>query len=288
MRARYERESAKRQRLINLLDRVRDKEFNAKQRWLRCRLHWFGDPELRRDEMEKELKRVLVDSQRVTEEYRKPHFEQPQQRYSGEYHVPIYQLGMEYSTADMNQDITAEFEAAADSVAAYRQPTVPVDTTPIAGFLQTYPDRDMSAPAHQIETSMNSTSAADAANKDSDLGFNPETSVLFEPYFPQHGPSGRRTTDEVNLFGTYKSMFAPEDLAIDRPSIKRSSEIEKRGAAEPAASFDASAAPTEPSEQTTGNFSPPVSNEIAPPTSTTAAETPLQQVATSDTASASP
>lgn len=234
MRARYEhrdRERLKRNSApINLLDRVRDKDFKAKQRWLRCRMHWFGDPEFRRDEMEKELKRVLVESQRVTDEYRKPGYEQG---YSGEYHVPLYQLGIDDTTGMgqgqgfADQEITAHFEAAADSVAAFKQPIVlPTETIAIAGFLETYPDRDINATSHQFEDSQSATPSrkGDRAN---DLGSIPETSVLFEPFYPQNVVTGRKTTEEVHLFGTYTSKFSEEELAIERPSIKSSADAAK-------------------------------------------------------------
>lgn len=286
MRARYEHRD--RERLnrfsdpINLLDRVRDKDFKAKQRWLRCRMHWFGDPEFRRDEMEKELKRVLVESQRVTDEYRKPGYEQ--QRYTGEYHVPLYQLGMDEhaNQAFADQEITAQYEAAADSVAAFRQPIIlPTESTPIAGFLETYPDRDINATPHQFENSQ-SAKPTQKGDRATDLGSIPETSVLFEPYYPQHGVTGRKTTAEVNLFGTYTSKFSADELAIEPPSIKRSAEVAKP--TKPEAPFDAGVE----SANSTANavnaqqsdFTPAILDAIGAPAAQTAPSTGFATPAT--------
>lgn len=118
MRSRYEAKSDK--AFVNLLDRVRsDAEDGTTQRWLRCRLHWFGNTEFKRDEMEKALHKVLVDSKRVTEELRKP-------TGMAEYEA------IHYLTGDsLAEYLPAEFETAANSVAAFSQPlTLATDAQP--------------------------------------------------------------------------------------------------------------------------------------------------------------
>lgn len=244
-------------------------------------MHWFGDPEFRRDEMEKELKRVLVESQRVTDEYRKPAYEP---RFNGEYHVPLYELGMndvaqvgpEQNFTD--QEITAQYEAAADSVAAFRQPIIlPTDTTPVAGFLETYPDRDISPQPRQFENSQSSASTK-KGDRATDLSSIPETSVLFEPYLPQNGATGRKTTEEVHLFGTYKSMFSPEELSIDRPSIKRAAETAKPSIQE--SSFDAAAnTNTDAVSAQQTDFTPEMLDAIGAPAAQADAEAGFAQAA---------